>query len=86
MMGRRNLSALILRLATAISQLAMTLAVARLLGAAGLGEWAATLALATLAATGAMLGQDVAILRAGRSDAAAARAAGRSRPAPASLA
>lgn len=72
------LSALALRLLTATGALAMALGAARLLGPEGFGTWASMLALATLASTAAVLGQDVAILRAGAGDAAPDDAAGRS--------
>ena len=59
------LSALILRLATAAAALAMTLVLARCLGAAEFGRFAAMSALASLVSTAAALGQNVTVLRAG---------------------
>lgn len=59
------MGALLLRLATAGSALAMTLALARMLGPAQFGLFAAMLSLATLAGVAATLGQNTAIQRLG---------------------
>lgn len=59
------MGALILRLATAGSALAMTLALARMLGPQQFGLFAAMLSLATLAGVAATLGQNTAIQRLG---------------------
>ena len=59
------MSALVLRLTTAAGALAMTLALARMLGPEQFGLFAAMLSLATLAGAAATLGQNTAIQRLG---------------------